>query len=355
MSQNTLAPKQHYVLLDGLRGIAAISVVIFHFMEMMITDYEKIFIAHGFLAVDFFFCLSGFVVAYSYDDRIQSMGLKTFFRSRLIRLHPLVVIGTILGLIALIVDPFSNEFHTFNLGQIILLFIASILVIPLPIMKDRAFNLFGLNAPEWSLFWEYIANILYALILFKLSKKIIVVLMAIFAIALCHATARAGNIAGGWGKDTFWDGGIRLGFSFSMGMLIYRYKLSIKNNFGFLIFAILLFLMMISPFSKMNYILEPIIVILIFPIIIMMGIGSKYATKSSKFIKLLGNISYPLYMTHYAFIWIFNHYYTKVKPENSTVAIVIITTIIVMLAIAYVTMQYVDGPIRKYLTTKFKK
>src|SRR5262249_50811255 len=88
--------KPHFVVLDGLRGVAAVGVVIFHFMEMAIWNYSKLWIGHGFLAVDFFFCLSGFVMAYAYDDRIGKMGLGQFFKVRLIRLQPLVVLGTLL-------------------------------------------------------------------------------------------------------------------------------------------------------------------------------------------------------------------------------------------------------------------
>lgn len=66
-----LKTKTHFEILDGLRGIAAVAVVIFHFMEFAIPDYTKNFIAHGYLAVDFFFCLSGFVIAYAYDNRIK--------------------------------------------------------------------------------------------------------------------------------------------------------------------------------------------------------------------------------------------------------------------------------------------
>ena len=47
--------KPHFEILDGLRGVAAIAVVIFHFMEIAISDYENNFIAHAYLAVDFFF------------------------------------------------------------------------------------------------------------------------------------------------------------------------------------------------------------------------------------------------------------------------------------------------------------
>jgi peptidoglycan/LPS O-acetylase OafA/YrhL len=49
--------KPHFVVLDGLRGVAALCVVIFHFGEMVISDYSKLWIGHGYLAVDLFFCL----------------------------------------------------------------------------------------------------------------------------------------------------------------------------------------------------------------------------------------------------------------------------------------------------------
>src|ERR1700755_3414075 len=88
-----LPTKQHFEILDGLRGIAALAVVTFHFMEWVYSDYSKDFIGHGFLAVDFFFCLSGFVIGYAYDDRIAKMGVAEFFKSRLIRLHPQVIAG----------------------------------------------------------------------------------------------------------------------------------------------------------------------------------------------------------------------------------------------------------------------
>ncbi|MFC0185413.1 acyltransferase family protein [Pseudarcicella hirudinis] len=80
---NILKTKQHFEILDGLRGVAALAVVVFHFMEIVYSDYSKNFIAHGFLAVDFFFCLSGFVIGYAYDDRIGKMGLTEFLNREL--------------------------------------------------------------------------------------------------------------------------------------------------------------------------------------------------------------------------------------------------------------------------------
>src|SRR3954470_10425365 len=108
LSPQILKTKQHFEILDGLRGVAALSVVCFHFMEVAYTDYSQDFIGHGFLAVDFFFCLSGFVIGYAYDDRIGKMGVWEFFKSRIIRLHPLVIFGSILCLFWFYFDPFSN-------------------------------------------------------------------------------------------------------------------------------------------------------------------------------------------------------------------------------------------------------
>src|ERR1700710_1324405 len=124
-----LQTKQHFEILDGLRGVAALAVVTFHFMEWIYAPDEN-FIGHGFLAVDFFFCLSGFVIGYAYDDRISQMGVFEFFKSRIIRLHPLVISGSVLGLLAFLFDPFGGHPELYSAGKIILTFLCSVLLIP---------------------------------------------------------------------------------------------------------------------------------------------------------------------------------------------------------------------------------
>ena len=101
--------KPHYHILDGLRGVAALTVIGYHIFEA----YDCRHINHGYLAVDFFFILSGFVIGYAYDDRWTKgrsnkggkgskgskggMTLWEFFKRRLIRLHPMVVLGALTG------------------------------------------------------------------------------------------------------------------------------------------------------------------------------------------------------------------------------------------------------------------
>ena len=80
IDSETLKPKQHFEILDGLSGVAALSIVLFHFMEIVIAP-GKNFIAHGFFTVDFFFCLTGLVIAYAYhQELIEKMGIAAFFK-----------------------------------------------------------------------------------------------------------------------------------------------------------------------------------------------------------------------------------------------------------------------------------
>lgn len=352
-SPDILKTKQHFEILDGLRGIAALAIVIFHFMEIAYMDFSQNFIAHGFLAVDFFFCLSGFVIAYAYNDRIGKMGIKEFFKSRLIRLHPLVVLGAVLGLLAFLFDPFGGQSERYSAGKIALIFICSILLIPFPVITERSFNLFGLNAPSWSLFWEYVANIIYAFILCRLHRRYLVVLTVIAAAALCYVSYRAGgSLLGGWAGDNFWDGGARIFYSFLAGMLIFRFNLIIKSKLGFTGLSLLLSLAFLMPYTSWNWLTEPFVVLLYFPFLISLGAGATLSNGLKKLCQFSGKISYPLYMTHYAVIWMFLNYYTSNKPGTTQVFFIITIGTILLVGVAYLAMVIYDIPVRKYLTNK---
>lgn len=355
INPNLLNTKQHFDILDGLRGVAALAIVVFHFMECVYTDATQNFIGHGFLAVDFFFCLSGFVIAYAYDNRIEKLGMVEFFKSRLIRLQPLVIFGSILGLLAFLFDPFGGQVALYSTGKILLLFICSIFLIPFPVMEDRYFNLFGLNAPAWSLFWEYVANIAYAFILYKISRRYLLLLTVLAAIALCLVSYHAGNLLGGWSGDTFWHGFARISYSFSAGLLIYRSNWIIKNHLGFLSLAILLLLAFLMPHFKWNWLAESIIVLFYFPLLVSLGAGATLSEGVKKICVFSGKISYPLYMTHYAFIWMFANYYTNNKPDSTALCFIVVVGTILLVCLAYLTMIIFDIPIRKYLTDKRRK
>jgi peptidoglycan/LPS O-acetylase OafA/YrhL len=139
----------------------------------------------------------------------------------------------------------------------------------------------------------------------------LIVLAIIAAGILCSVSFRAGNLLGGWNGETFWDGGARVFYSFLAGLLIYRSNWIIKNRLGFIGLSVLLVLAFVFPHLKMNWIFQLAIVLFYFPLLVSLGVGSFLASGSRKLCVFAGEISYPLYMTHYAAIWIFGGYLTS--------------------------------------------
>src|ERR1700678_1830509 len=136
-STTAIAPaKSHYVLLDGLRGVASLMVVIFHTFEPHAHGNPlKQYINHGYLAVDFFFILSGFVIAYAYDDRWGKMTQWDFYKRRLVRLQPMVVMGSVIGA-ALFYLQISNAFPLIAgtpVWKMLLMMIIGCTLLPVPI------------------------------------------------------------------------------------------------------------------------------------------------------------------------------------------------------------------------------
>lgn len=352
--EKILKKRKHFLILDGLRGIAALAIVLFHFMEWIYTTEEN-FVGHAFLAVDFFFCLSGFVLGYAYDGRITKMGLKQFFIRRLIRLHPLVAFGAVIGLIAFLIDPFATYQFAYSYGKIILLFLCAFLLIPLPIMEERFFSNFALNAPSWSLFWEYVANVIYALFLAKLPRKFLLYIITPAAIALVCVNYIEGDLLGGWGGENFWQGGVRIAYSFTAGLIIYRFNLIIKNKIGFLGLAGMLSLALLSPHLFERDLLESVMVIFYFPLLVSLGAGSILGHRVKSICKFSGDISYPLYMTHYAIMWIFGNYFMNYDPDSRTLLWIIVLGTIGCVLFAWLVMKFYDIPVRRYLTNLSKR
>lgn len=343
--------KPHFVVLDGLRGVAAVGVVTFHFMEMVIWNYSKLWIGHGFLAVDFFFCLSGFVMGYAYDDRIGRMGPGQFLKARLIRLHPLVVLGAVLGLIAFYANPFGVT-PGYGPGKVALMFAASLLLIPYGVMKERAHNLFSLNAPSWSLFWEYVANVMFGVALYRMKRGVLAVLTVAAAVLLCWIGCRAGNLSGGWSARNFWDGGARVAFSFMAGLLVYRMKWRLRTRLGFGALSVLLVLALVMPYARGAWMREAAVIVVYFPLLVVLGAGAKVSPRVERLCRLSGDLSYPLYMTHYSVIWIWGDFAEKHKLAMGRLAPAVICGVVTMVLFAYVVMVMYDKPVRAYLRVK---
>ena len=380
-SANFADTKPHYELLDGLRGVAAILVLFYHifegfsFAEVTNGAGDGIIrtLNHGHIAVDFFFILSGFVISYAYDDRWNKMNTWQFFKRRLIRLHPMLIMGAIIGCLAFASVGFERWDGTAApTGWVMTALLLTMFMIPavpgLPYEVRGNGEMFPLNGPGWSLFFEYIGNILYALFMRRMSTRILTTFTILLGIA--HAWFFIGNVSGydmigvGWTIDevNFWGGLVRMLFPFSMGMLIARTFKPRKVKGTFWICSVTLVVLFSVPYIassgsiSLNSLYEFICIAFIFPMLVWLGACGTASGTTGKMNRVLGELSYPLYIVHYPIMYIFyawlikNNIYTL---DNclGVAALVIVSSI----ALAFLCLKLYDEPVRRWLTRKLMK
>lgn len=358
--------KPHYPILDGLRGVAAITVVCFHLFEAFATSHIDQRINHGYLAVDFFFILSGFVVGYAYDERWKTMTISEFIKRRFIRLHPMVVMGALIGAGLFYFQGCSawDVSKVSVTGLLVATLINACLIPATPGFEIRGVGeMFPLNGPSWSLFFEYIGNILYALFLRKLSA---LALSGFVFLAGCGLAAFAiwgplGDICVGFAltDDNMIGGSLRLLFSFPAGLLLSRVfkPATIKGAFwiGSLAIVCVSAIPRIGGSDQlwMNGLYDTISVVLVFPLLVYLGASDQTTDNlTTQACKFLGDISYPLYMVHYPFIYV---YYAWVKNKNLTFEQSLpgtVALVAVSIVLAYLCLKRYDEPVRRFLTKR---
>ena len=370
--------KPHYEILDGLRGVAALLVVFYHIFEGLSFAAGGTLITtinHGYLAVDFFFILSGFVIGYAYDDRLgKTMSLGNFFKRRLIRLHPMIIMGAVLGVVFYCLQGCVRWDGTHVATSMIMLALLCAMFF-IPATPGASYDIrgngemFPLNGPSWSLFFEYIGNILYALFIHRLSNRALAVLVGILGVALAwfalFDVAGYGMIGVGWTLDgaNFLGGMIRMLFPFSMGMLLSRHFKPVKIRGAFWICSTVLLVLFCVPYIEgqspvsLNGVFEAICILFVFPVLVWLGAsGQTTDIRSTQICKFFGDISFPLYAVHYPVMYLFyswlieNKYYTfgEVWP---VAAVVYFGSIL----LAYVCLKGYDEPVRKWLSRKLQR
>ncbi len=361
--------KPHYALLDGLRGVAALMVLCFHIFEAFATSHLDQIINHGYLAVDFFFILSGFVVGYAYDDRWGKITTKDFIKRRIIRLHPMVIMAALIGAVMFYFQGCSVwDVSKITIPALLVATLLNMLLIPAtPGSEIRGLGeTFPLNGPSWSLFFEYIGNILYALFIRRLPTKALaaLVFLAGCGLALFAVFGPLGDICIGFSLTgtEFTGGSLRLLFSFSAGLLLSRIFKPAKVKGAFWICSVFIVTLLALPriggaeHLWMNGIYDTVCCVVFFPLLVCLGASGTSAGKyTSRICKFLGDISYPLYMVHYPFIYL---YFAWVKNNRLTfleslpgAAGVMIGSII----LAWLCLKLYDMPVRRYLTNRFLK
>lgn len=270
-------PRGRMVSLDGLRGVAAIMVMLFHLGLWMHINL----LPNAYLSVDFFFMLSGFVVSQAYFRQISTGSWRSFLWRRLVRLWPMMAVGVILGSVI-------RLHYGMGFGVLALAFPLALMAVPNIFAGPAA--LFALNPPEWSLSCELLANITHGALRFGAAWIGIVVVAFLM---LLVADLRFGTLAFGNALYSFPLGIVSAVFAYGAGIGLQRVRVSFMLPFP--ISGALLVGGIAAP--KVIPGQEMIILTALFPLLIA-GASNARSDGFARSLTVLGALSYPLYMTH---------------------------------------------------------
>jgi peptidoglycan/LPS O-acetylase OafA/YrhL len=336
--------KRNIPSLTGLRGIAALWVVLFHLEKG--TSFPLL--AVGYLGVDIFFILSGFVLAYVYAEKLRRLSLHSFsqfLQSRVARIYPLhLVILSFVVIVVLSLPGFRSSYplpeQRFGVGS----FVASMLLI------QNWFHWLPTcwNTPAWSLSAEWLAYLLFPLFIVATQRwrSIAVPLLLAAASLVCFTAAmlikgvHSPNVEGTPGL-------LRMGSEFLCGCLLFRARANGLLPLPWAIDLLAMGLLAVSVLSSATSFLAPFAFAMVV-LLAAQGWGIISAALSRTPIVILGEISYSIYMVHWILIQIMNWTLfdvvlsTPVKMMRDALALSVI------LAISFTTYRLIEVPARKW-------
>jgi peptidoglycan/LPS O-acetylase OafA/YrhL len=355
MSAMTQAPaakdqRQYFVALDGLRGLCAVSVLLFHVGRWFNMYWLS---TNSGLAVDLFFCLSGFVLPLAYTSRFDKLNLLTFMRGRLIRLSPTIVLATLLGAGYVILRISLNE-DPIPWGSLTRATILGALSLPnlnaAPAVGGP--EVFPLNGPQYTLFLELFANAVWW------STRRIPQLPLALAIALVSFAILLVTGLGGDHTSNFLVGFPRVGFSFFAGVALFHLKKKLPAWSApicrswaaptFWLITIAMAVIFYNPFGAPNP-EQYIWVGVLSPLLVLSGSYVVLPPSMTAAGEFSGQWSYPIYALHTPlFALALAVFELVVAKPNRGVEIAFI--VVVVLASSLLAMKVYDEPVRKWLT-----
>jgi peptidoglycan/LPS O-acetylase OafA/YrhL len=350
--------KEHFLALDGLRGVAALAVLVLHRGRWF---YEPGgFLGHGYLAVDFFFLLSGFVIAFAYDDRIRNgMGVWAFMRLRLIRLYPLIFLGMLLGAVWPLTRVLTGMSGAPAPEELLIDLFRGLLLIPDDHVRSPA--IFPLNGPTWSLFFELVANLAFILIGPRLTTRVLAVVVAISAVAMAIASFQAG-VDVGQRPSTLWAGFPRVGVGFFGGVLLYRI-ISAARARGwrppvlpapFLITAVCLVAILSVP-RRYEPMFDLLTLFVLFPALVALAASPGPGTgPGAKLCRFAGDLSYPVYVLHYPLYVLIGGLGFQMAGIGLDAPLRGLAAAALVIGIAWLVLKLYDEPVRRSLMRRVK-
>lgn len=333
---------KHLLNLDGMRGIAALVVISDH----MTNPFDIYIFRNGHLAVDFFFALSGFVIALSYEQKLRSgqMSFLGFVSARLKRLHPLIVLGATLGAVVYVLRFGASPDSLLRLAGA---FYLGILLIPTSLITGPGYlSSHPLNPPTWSLFAEYVVNILYAAVVRHLNTALLLVCGGAGVVLSSIALWTYGTLSIGWSYNDWWWGLVRVIFPFFAGVALFRLWSSGRTlpTAPFGVLSVILIAALATPEGALT---EGVVVYLVIPALVLLG--ATYGEKRSRLKEMMGYLSYPMYVLHFPVVRVFSNLIRRFDLEGPALVAAFVAEFVAIVVLSYLAARLFEEPIRRWL------
>ncbi len=334
-----------YLTLDAMRGVAALLVAVYHFQKMAPTG--DMTLSPSYLAVDFFLMLSGFVIAKAYESRLKSgLPLLDFLRLRFVRLYPLFIASIILGVALPAAKILAHHGTSWGTEQFLVWLGENSL--GLPALNYNPQLLFPLNPPAWSLFFEVIINLIFAVALIWMPRAMLAVVAVVAATVTTFGAYTYGTWNLGWGWEHAGYGFARTIFGFSAGMMAFRFGVGVKRRVTSLSLApiIVLAVAIVAPLSEAISLPFSLAIAMIgFPLLLWIAAGIEPPSSMRASASLAGDISYPIYILHYPIL--------QMTVAALGFSLLSVTAFIVATVIAsYIALKFYDEPVRRFLSSR---
>lgn len=340
--------RHHYRTLDGMRGVAAIGVLIYHVRNLLPLPMFKA----GYLAVDLFFCLSGFVIALAYEDKLRAgMAFGRFALVRAIRLWPLVALGVALGIAQAVAMPATADPALLAATAPVAILLNLLL---LPSFVGEGSRIFPANPPHWSLFYEMAVNLLYAALLRRLSSRVLLLLIFGGFALLAIGVARLGTANIGWARDQIPFGIGRVACTFFAGVLLHRWRARLDRasvaRLWWLPLLLTALVLTLPVGTTLRPVFDAAFVLIGAPLLVWLGIASRPPRAALPLLGGLGRLSYPLYALHFPLYLAAAGLAARFPAAQGAIAV---AAMALACAASLLLARLYDEPLRRWLAARF--